>query len=118
MKKKARVPQLFVWGIFALLLSSCSGGVFDTHPYDVDISGETGINARQMSVLVGKLTLNDVHLLGIDTRLAVNLHVVGMDVEHTITRRNKDRPCGIFVCLSLTVADASRCHHVRWWRQS
>ncbi|MBR5038097.1 MAG: metallophosphoesterase [Prevotella sp.] len=34
----------------AVLLSSC-GDVFETHPYDVNVKGETGINAKQMAVI-------------------------------------------------------------------
>lgn len=29
---------------------SCSGA-FDIHPYDVNIKGETGINAKQMAII-------------------------------------------------------------------
>ena len=33
-----------------ILLSSC-GDVFDTHPYDVNVKGETDINAKQIAVI-------------------------------------------------------------------
>ena len=36
-----------------LLLSSCSG-VFDIHPYDVNVHGEKDINAKQMKVIESK----------------------------------------------------------------
>ena len=32
------------------LFSSC-GDVFETHPYDVKVKGETGINAKQMAII-------------------------------------------------------------------
>lgn len=56
--------------IMASLLLLCAG-CFDTHPYDVDFDGETGINSRQMAVIErncsGKDTLrvafiSDTHL--------------------------------------------------------
>lgn len=36
----------YLWGVFALLTAASCDGVFDTHPYDVNFSGETGINDR------------------------------------------------------------------------
>ena len=33
-----------------ILLSSCSD-LFDTHPYDVNVKGETGINAKQIAII-------------------------------------------------------------------
>ena len=35
--------------VLTVILSSCSG--FETHPYDVNIEGETGINAKQMAII-------------------------------------------------------------------
>ena len=35
--------------VLTVLISSCSG--FETHPYDVNIKGETGINAKQMAII-------------------------------------------------------------------
>ena len=40
------VPKIIVW-ITVLVISSC----FDTHPYDVNIKGESNINARQMAII-------------------------------------------------------------------
>ena len=60
----------------ATLLLLCSG-CFDTHPYDVDFDGETGINSRQMAAIekscTGKDTLrvafiSDTHLWYAQTR--------------------------------------------------
>lgn len=90
MKKKARVPQLFVWGIFALLLSSCSGGVFDTHPYDVDISGETGINARQMSVIESKFANKDTLRVAFISDTHLWLSDAKDQVEDVNRRKNVD----------------------------
>lgn len=90
MKKKARVPQLFVWGIFALLLSSCSGGVFDTHPYDVDISGETGINARQMSVIESKFANKDTLRVAFISDTHLWLSDAKDQVEDVNRRKNID----------------------------
>ena len=53
-----------------LLLSSCSG-VFDIHPYDVNVHGEKDINAKQMKVIESKFAdkktlrvafISDTHL--------------------------------------------------------
>ena len=44
--------------VFTVLLSSC-GGVFDIHPYDVNIDGDKGINARQMAVIESKFANKD-----------------------------------------------------------
>ena len=44
MKRRTLLPLL------ALLLASCDD-VFQTHPYDVNIKGETEINARQLSAI-------------------------------------------------------------------
>ena len=41
-----------------VLLASCSD-LFDTHPYDVDIKGETGINAKQMAIIESKFANKD-----------------------------------------------------------
>lgn len=90
MKKKARVSQLFVWGIFALLLSSCSGGVFDTHPYDVDISGETGINARQMSVIESKFANKDTLRVAFISDTHLWLSDAKDQVEDVNRRKNVD----------------------------
>ena len=35
--------------VLTVVLSSCSG--FETHPYDVNIKGEKGINAKQMAII-------------------------------------------------------------------
>ena len=35
--------------VLTVLISSCSG--FESHPYDVNIKGETGINAKQMAII-------------------------------------------------------------------
>ena len=35
--------------LLTVLISSCSG--FETHPYDVNIKGETGINGKQMAII-------------------------------------------------------------------
>ena len=90
MKKTARVPQHFVWGIFALLLSSCSGGVFDTHPYDVDISGETGINARQMSVIESKFANKDTLRVAFISDTHLWLSDAKDQVEDVNRRKNVD----------------------------
>ena len=42
----------------AVLLSSC-GDVFDIHPYDVDVEGETGINTKQMAVIESRFANKD-----------------------------------------------------------
>ena len=42
MKRRTLLPLL------ALLLTSCDD-VFQTHPYDVNIKGETGINAKNIA---------------------------------------------------------------------
>ena len=55
-KSTGRITRTIVGGFLVLLLSSCSGGVFDVHPYDVDVSGETGINKKQIAVIESKFT--------------------------------------------------------------
>ena len=41
-----------------ILLSSC-GDVFDTHPYDVNVKGETDINAKQIAVIEKQFAYKD-----------------------------------------------------------
>ena len=71
-----------------ILLSSC-GDVFDTHPYDVNVKGETDINAKQIAVIekqfANKDTLrvafiSDTHLWLSDAR----------DQVADLNRRNVD----------------------------
>ncbi len=42
-----------------VLLMSCSGGLFDIHPYDVNVKGESDINAKQMAVIESKFANRD-----------------------------------------------------------
>ena len=42
--------RTIVLGFVILLLSSCDD-LFDTHPYDVNVHGDKGINARQMAII-------------------------------------------------------------------
>lgn len=43
--------SVFVWiGVLCALLMSCDG-VFDVHPYDVNVSGDTNMNAREISLI-------------------------------------------------------------------
>ena len=51
------MKKYILW-VATVLLTSCSD-VFDTHPYDVNIKGETGINARQMAVIESQSGDND-----------------------------------------------------------
>ncbi len=51
------MKKYILW-VATVLLTSCSD-VFDTHPYDVNIKGETGINARQMAVIESQFADND-----------------------------------------------------------
>ena len=52
----------------AVLLSLC-GGVFDVHPYDVDVSGETGINKKQIAVIESKFANKRIRFNGIEINL-------------------------------------------------
>ena len=76
-KSTGRITRTIVGGFLVLLLSSCSGGVFDVHPYDVDVSGETGINKKQMAIIENKFAnkdtlrvafISDTHLWHSDAR--------------------------------------------------
>ena len=71
-----------------VLLSSC-GDVFETHPYDVDIKGETGINAKQIAIIEQRFAhkdtlrvafISDTHLWLSDAR----------DQIADVNRRNVD----------------------------
>ena len=82
MKRRTLLPLL------ALLLASCED-VFQTHPYDVNIKGETGINAKNIAkvemAFAGKDTLrvafiSDTHLWHSDAR----------DEVADVNRRNVD----------------------------
>ncbi|MBR5656709.1 MAG: metallophosphoesterase [Prevotella sp.] len=66
---------LLLLGI-AAVLSSC-GDVFDIHPYDVDVEGETGINAKQIAKIENQFAdketlrvafISDTHLWLSDAR--------------------------------------------------
>ena len=57
-----RLAQIFnfqfsIFNFLLLLLTSCSS--FDYHPYDVDISGTTGINARNMERIEAQCASKD-----------------------------------------------------------
>ena len=57
-KSTGRITRTIVGGFLVLLLSSCDK-VFDIHPYDVKIDGETGINAKQMAIIENKFANKD-----------------------------------------------------------
>lgn len=43
--------SIIVWiGVVCALLTSCEG-VFDVHPYDVNVSGDTNLNAKEISLI-------------------------------------------------------------------
>ena len=48
MKNRAFIPKLLLMAL--VLLTSCDD-LFDTHPYDVNIKGETGINSKNMAII-------------------------------------------------------------------
>lgn len=50
MKRQTNTIRRVMLGCMAFLFSSC----FDSHPYDVDISGEKGINARNIATIESK----------------------------------------------------------------
>ena len=56
MKEKISILQLAL--VVTLSLTSC-GGVFDIHPYDVNVDGDKGINERQMAVIESKFANKD-----------------------------------------------------------
>lgn len=77
MKSITSVPLLALEMLIAVLLFSSCDGLFDTHPYDVNIDGETGINAKQIATIESKFTnketlrvafISDTHLWLADAR--------------------------------------------------
>ena len=92
-----------------VVFSSCSD-MFDTHPYDVDVKGETGINAKQMAIIekqfANKDTLrvafiSDNHLWLSDAR----------DEVADVNRRNVD-----FVVHCGDLTDTGMCREYEWSR--
>jgi predicted phosphodiesterase len=67
------------------LLSSC----FDIHPYDVDVDGETGINAKQMKIIESRFADKDTLRVAFisDTHL---WHSDARDQVADVNRRNVD----------------------------
>jgi predicted phosphodiesterase len=72
----------------AVLLSSC-GDVFDIHPYDVDVEGETGINTKQTAVIESRFANKDTLRVAFisDTHL---WHSDARDQVADVNRRNVD----------------------------
>ena len=73
--------------VLTVLISSCSG--FETHPYDVNIKGEKGINAKQMAIIEKEFAnkeelriafISDTHLWNAEAR----------DEVEDVNRRNVD----------------------------
>lgn len=65
--------------ILTILMTSCDG-VFDIHPYDVNVKGEIGINAKQMAIIESRFAdketlrvafISDTHLWLSDARAQV-----------------------------------------------
>jgi hypothetical protein len=88
-KSTGRITRTIVGGFLVLLLSSCSGGVFDVHPYDVDVSGETGINKKQIAVIESKFANKDTLRVAFisDTHL---WHSDARDQVDDVNKRNVD----------------------------
>ncbi|WP_028912814.1 metallophosphoesterase [Prevotella sp. MA2016] len=65
--------------ILTILMTSCDGA-FDIHPYDVNVKGEIGINAKQMAIIESRFAdketlrvafISDTHLWLSDARAQV-----------------------------------------------
>ena len=86
MKEKISLLQLSLVAI--LSLTSC-GGVFDIHPYDVNIDGEKGVNERQMAVIESKFANKDTLRVAFisDTHLWIG---DARDQVKDVNRRNID----------------------------
>ena len=71
-----------------IVLSSCSD-MFDTHPYDVHIKGETGINAKQIAIIENQFANKDTLRVAFisDTHL---WHSDARDQVADVNRRNVD----------------------------
>jgi predicted phosphodiesterase len=72
----------------AFLLSSCDS-VFDIHPYDVDVDGETDINVKQMAIIENKFANKDTLRVAFisDTHL---WHADAKDQVADVNKRNVD----------------------------
>ena len=86
-KSTGRSARTIIGGFLVFLLSSCSG--FETHPYDVNIKGETDINAKQVAIIEKEFAnkeelriafISDTHLWIGDAR----------DQVEDVNRRNVD----------------------------
>ena len=94
----------------AILLSSC-GDVFETHPYDVKVKGETDINAKQIAVIEKQFAqketlrvafISDTHLWLSDAR----------DQVADVNRRNVD-----FVVHCGDLTDTGTTKEFEWSRE-
>ena len=101
--KRTVQPHQHITRPFVFLLCSCICQIATVH-HEINLSAvhifhlvtcianpKVGVADKRDAkfFLVGKLFLNDCHLLGIDTFLPLDVHIVGMCLE-TATRRDKD----------------------------
>ena len=92
-----------------VMLSSC-GDAFDTHPYDVHIKGETGINAKQIAIIENQFANKDTLRVAFisDTHL---WHSDARDQIADINRRNVD-----FVVHCGDLTDTATAKEFEWSR--
>ena len=92
-----------------VMLSSCEDA-FDTHPYDVHIKGETGINAKQIAIIENQFANKDTLRVAFisDTHL---WHSDARDQIADINRRNVD-----FVVHCGDLTDTATAKEFEWSR--
>ena len=92
-----------------VMLSSC-GDAFDTHPYDVHIKGETGINAKQIAIIENQFANKDTLRVAFisDTHL---WHSDARDQIADVNRRNVD-----FVVHCGDLTDTATAKEFEWSR--
>lgn len=92
-----------------VLLMSCSGA-FDIHPYDVNIKGETGINAKQMAIIEKQFANKDT----LRVAFISDTHLWLSDAKDQVADVNKRNVDFVIHCGDLT--DTGTNNEYKWSR--
>lgn len=105
-----RKIKLIVFAVLSnCLITSCEGA-FDIHPYDVNIKGETGINARQIAAIEKQFTNKDT----LRVAFISDTHLWLSDARDQVADVNKRHVDFVVHCGDLT--DTSTSKEFEWSR--
>lgn len=110
MKRQGNSIIEFVWlTVTTCLLAACD--MFDTHPYDVDFKGETGINARQIATIESRFADKDT----LRVAFISDTHLWLSDARDQVTDLNKRKGIDFVIhCGDLT--DTGTAKEFEWSR--